>query len=295
MPSNSPTDDAIGLRSLGTLYVVATPIGNKEDITLRALKILESVDAIAAEDTRHTGKLLAHYKIKSKLISYHENNEIERIPFLIQELKQGTSVALVSNAGTPTLSDPGYRLIQEAIAWGIEVMPIPGANAAIAALSASGLPTDSFTFIGFLPRKKGKRHALLAKLSEEPRTIIFYESPKRILTLIKELIMILGDRYAVLSREMTKLHEEFIRGFLSKMPERLGKRNSVKGECTLLVEGRKEEKGNIGTTLRKELEKGLREPALKLSELVKEMAIKYRLPRNVVYAEALEIKQKIED
>jgi len=292
MPSSFPTDDDSGFSSSGALYVVATPIGNMDDITLRALNILKNADTVAAEDTRHTGKLLAYHKIKCKLISYHEHNEGERTPLLIQKLKEGSAIALVSNAGTPSVSDPGYRLIQEAVAGGIKVIPVPGANAAIAALSVSGLPTDSFTFIGFLPRKKGKRHTLLKKLSGEPRTIIFYESPRRILALIEELLMILGDRYAVLSREMTKLHEEFIRGLLSEILQGLGERNPVKGECTLLVEGRDEDKESSRATLRSELEKGLKNPRTKLSELVKEMTLKFSLPRNVVYAEALKIKKK---
>ena len=290
MPLSLPTDDDADCNS-GSLYVVATPIGNMDDITLRALDILKNADMVAAEDTRHTGKLLAYHKIKCKLISCHEHNEGERTPLLIQKLKQGSAIALVSNAGTPSVSDPGYFLIQAAIAEGVKVIPVPGANAAIAALSVSGLPTDSFTFIGFLSRKKGKRHALLKKISGEPRTIIFYESPRRILALIKELISILGDRYGVLSREMTKLHEEFIRGLLSEIIQGLDERNPIKGECTLLVEGRDEDKENNRAILRSELEKGLKDPCVKLSALVKEITLKFSLPRNVVYAEALKIKK----
>ena len=198
----------------GKLYVVATPIGNKDDITLRALRVLGEVDFVAAEDTRHTGRFLAHHKIKSRLISYHEHNEAERTPDLIKKLMDGSSIAVVSNAGTPSVSDPGYRLVKTAIDSGIMVIPIPGVSATITALSAAGLPIDSFIFMGFPARKKGKRLKQLSGLANENKTIVFYESPRRILNLIEEIIIIMGDRYGVLSREMTKLHEEFLRGNL---------------------------------------------------------------------------------
>ena len=193
----------------GVLYVVATPIGNREDITLRALNILRDVDLIAAEDTRKTGKLLAFYQIKNRLISFHEHNEKKRTPEMIAKLLKGVSIALVSNAGTPSVSDPGYRLLKAAIANHITVSPIPGASAVTAAMSVAGLPTDSFVFIGFAPKKKGKRLKFLAELSAEPRSLVFYESPQRILALLEEIISCMNDRNAMLAREMTKLHEEF--------------------------------------------------------------------------------------
>ena len=201
----------------GVLYVVATPIGNREDITLRALDILREVNLIAAEDTRKSGNFLTHYQIKNRLISFHEHNEKKRTPELIGKLLDGTTIALVSNAGTPSVSDPGYRLIEAAIANKITVTPIPGVTAATAAMSVSGLPTDSFVFIGFAPKKKGKRLKFLTELSAEPRPLIFYESPKRILSLMEEIISCMGDRNAMLAREMTKLHEEFVRGTVSQI------------------------------------------------------------------------------
>jgi 16S rRNA (cytidine1402-2'-O)-methyltransferase len=261
-----------------------------DDITLRALHILEKVDYIAAEDTRHTGRLLVRHKIKSPLISYHEHNERDRTPALIKKLKAGLSVAIVSNAGTPSVSDPGFRLIQEAIAKGIRVTPIPGANAAVTALSVSGLPTDAFTFIGFPPRKKNKRHCQLKKLAEESRTIVFYESPNRIKALIEELIVIVGDRHGVLSREMTKRNEEFIRGFLTEILHNLNQRSAIKGECTLLVMGRGEAETVSQETIRAEIKKSLETTKTSLTDLVKEIAKKYNLPKNRVYEEALKIK-----
>ncbi len=215
----------------GILYVVATPIGNRDDITIRALNILGHVDLVAAEDTRHTGRLLAHHNIKCHMISFHEHNENDRTPDLINRLKAGLSVALVSNAGTPSVSDPGYRLVKEAVINRIRVSPIPGVSAAIAALSVSGLPTDSFVFIGFPAKKKAKRLDQLKDLEGEGRTMVFYESPRRILTFLKEIITVMGDRYGVLSREMTKLHEEFIRGFLSEILSSLNARSAIKANA----------------------------------------------------------------
>jgi len=221
---------------LGMLYIVATPIGNLNDITLRALGVLGQVDLIASEDTRWTKKLLDHHQIKNRLISYHEHNEVERTKALVEKLRGGLSVALVSNAGTPSVSDPGFRLIREAIANDIVIVPIPGASAIITALSASGLATDSFVFVGFLSKKGGKRRNQIQALEGEERTVILYESPFRILPLLKELIEIMGNRRGVLSREMTKTHEEFLRGNLSEILNDLNNRPAVKGEITLLIE-----------------------------------------------------------
>ncbi|MBW2013510.1 MAG: 16S rRNA (cytidine(1402)-2'-O)-methyltransferase [Deltaproteobacteria bacterium] len=283
-PSNTP----------GILYVVATPIGNRDDITLRALNTLGHVDLVAAEDTRHTGRLLAHHHIKCRMTSFHEHNENERTPDLINRLKAGSSVALVSNAGTPSVSDPGYRLVKEAVINHIRVIPIPGVSAVIAALSVSGLPTDSFVFIGFPAKKKAKRLKQLKDLSGETKTMVFYESPKRILTFLKEIISIMGDRYGVLSREMTKLHEEFIRGLLSEILSSLNARPSIKGECTLLVTGCQENKEISIKTVRTEILKALEKKESKLSELSKIIAKNYGLPKNKVYDEALRLKRKMQ-
>lgn len=284
--------DSNNTKNKGVLYVVATPIGNREDITLRALNILRDVDLIAAEDTRKTGSLLAHYQIKNRLISFHEHNEKKRTPEIIGKLLDGISIALVSNAGTPSISDPGYRLIEAAIANKITVSPIPGVSAATAAMSVSALPTDSFVFIGFLPRKKAKRQQFLNELAVEPRPVIFYESPKRILTLLEEIISCMGDRPAVLAREMTKLHEEFIRGSVSEILKTLKSRAEIKGECTLLIagfEGKEELNSEIITT---EIKAALDKHQEGLSEITKSIAKKYGLSKNKVYAMALKVKSQ---
>ncbi len=284
--------DSNNTKNKGVLYVVATPIGNREDITLRALNILRDVDLIAAEDTRKTGNLLAHYQIKNRLISFYEHNEKKRTPEMIGKLLDGISIALVSNAGTPSISDPGYRLIEAAIANKITVSPIPGVSAATAAMSVSALPTDSFVFIGFLPRKKAKRQQFLNELAVEPRPVIFYESPKRILTLLEEIISCMGDRPAVLAREMTKLHEEFIRGSVSETLKTLKSRAEIKGECTLLIagfEGKEELNSEIITT---EIKAALDKHQEGLSEITKSIAKKYGLSKNKVYAMALKVKSQ---
>jgi 16S rRNA (cytidine1402-2'-O)-methyltransferase len=291
MPLSSPTHNSKGTTGYGKLYVVATPIGNRDDITLRALKILKVVDVVAAEDTRHTGRFLKHHDIKRKLISYHEHNEKERTPVLIERLKAGASVALVSKAGTPALSDPGYRLIKSAIKSNINVIPIPGASAAIAALSVSGLPTDSFVFIGFPPKKKAKRLKLFDKLATDSRTLIFYESPRRILKLVEEIYSVMGDRPAVLSREMTKLYEEFTRGSLSQMLDHLQQGHEIKGECTLLVGGDKGKPGANFASLMVELNQVLKKNDATVSRVSKELARKHGIPKKVVYQKAVQIKK----
>lgn len=225
----------------GTLYIVSTPIGTLEDITLRALRILKEVSTIAAEDTRHTQKLLARFKIHTPLTSYHDFNKEDKTPILIAKLKEGGSVALVSDAGTPTLSDPGYFLIKQAILSEIPISPIPGPAAAIAALSVSGLPTDRFAFEGFLPRKSGGRAKRLEELRSDPRTLIFYESPHRILPLLEEIHTRFGGRRVAVARELTKVFEEIIRGTTTEAIKKMtGKR--IRGEITLVVEGNREEK-----------------------------------------------------
>ena len=291
MPSNSPINDSSKLVSPGTLYVVATPIGHRDDITLRALKILGQVDLIAAEDTRKTRRFLELHGINASFISYHEHNEQDRAPQILKKLQTGTSIALVSNAGTPTVSDPGYRLIKSAAKNNVTIVPVPGVSAAAAALSVAGLPTDAFTFAGFLPKKKGKRLKLLAQLAQEPRTLIFYESPKRILTLINEIIDTMGDRYGVMAREMTKLHEEFIRDQLSEILAALKGRSAIKGECTLLVSGWDDNRAVEWESVQNEIQNQLQSSTEPISTVVKKISQKYGLPKNKVYQEALVIRR----
>jgi 16S rRNA (cytidine1402-2'-O)-methyltransferase len=279
--------ESIPAAQKGVLYIVATPIGNLEDITVRALKILRDVDLIAAEDTRKSGKLLSHYRIKNRLVSYHEHNEKRRTPELVDQLLEGTSIALVSNAGTPCVSDPGYRLVAAAVANKISVVPVPGPSAVMTAMSAAGLPTDSFVFIGFAPKKKGKRMKLLAELAFEPRALIFFESPRRILTFLEEVVSYIGDRPAVLAREMTKLHAEFIRGSVSEILETLEAKPEIKGECTLLVGGCQKEKAVGRAVVKAEITSALEKQKGGLSDIAKTIAQKYGLSKKEVYEMAL--------
>ena len=218
----------------GTLYLVATPIGNLEDITLRALRVLRSCDAIAAEDTRHTGRLLQHFGIQKPLLSYHHFNEARRAEEVVERLKQGQIVALVSDAGSPGISDPGERLVVAALARGIRVEPIPGACALVAALTASGLPTEEFHFVGFLPHKSGQRARRLEELSAVPGTLVLYESPFRIERLVGELAVAYPDRHVVLARELTKKFEEWLRGTPAELQAQWVARPR-KGEFVVLV------------------------------------------------------------
>jgi 16S rRNA (cytidine1402-2'-O)-methyltransferase len=201
----------------GTLYVVSTPIGNLEDLTYRAVRVLSEVDLIACEDTRHSQKLLHHYGIKTKTVSYHEHNERERAAELLASIKSGLDVAVVSDAGTPGISDPGFRVVRMALEAGLPVVPIPGPTALISALVASGLPSDEFFFAGFLPARSGARRTRLADLAGIPSTIVFYEAPHRIVACLEDALQILGEREAVVARELTKLHEEIVRGRLSEI------------------------------------------------------------------------------
>jgi len=221
----------------GVLYIVSTPIGNREDITLRALRILKEVDLIAAEDTRHTGLLLKHFGIQTPLSSYFEGNELRKRDLILSRLKQGDRVALVSDAGTPGISDPGFRLIQLSIENQIPVVPIPGPSAVITALSVSGLPTDAFLFKGFLPHKATKRRGLLEQLEAARETLIFYESPHRINETLKDISDILGNREIVLARELTKMYEEVLRGRVSEIQSQITGRK-IKGEITLVISGK---------------------------------------------------------
>ena len=219
----------------GILYVVATPIGNLEDITFRAVRILKEADLIVCEDTRQTPKLLDHYGISKPLLSYHEHNERARASQLIHELEAGKTIALVSDAGTPLIADPGYRLVESARARGIPVSPLPGPSAILAALSASGLPTDSFLFQGFLPAKTTQRRKLLETLKAGGVTLVFYETPHRVLEALDDIAAILGPRPVVLARELTKIHEEFLSGTASEIKQVLEQRPALKGEFVLMI------------------------------------------------------------
>ena len=220
----------------GTLYLVATPIGNLADITHRALQVLSDVDLIACEDTRHTHKLLNHYGISTKTISYHEHNEQQRATELIDRLKQGSNIAVVSDAGTPSISDPGFRLVRAAIENEISIVPVPGPSALITALIAAGLPTDEFFFAGFLPSRTSARRTRLKELQSVPGTLIFYEAPHRLAATLKDAYEILGEREAVVARELTKLHEEIRRGLLSKLATDYTEKTDIRGEIVVLID-----------------------------------------------------------
>ena len=229
----------------GTLYLVATPIGNLHDLSERAIETLRSVDIIACEDTRHTGKLLNHFGIKSKLVSYHDHNETERAVELGALLEQGSSVAVVSDAGTPGISDPSFRIVQKAIEIGAGVVSIPGPVAFVNAVVASGLPTDAIFFGGFLPSRKSERRTRLQELSSIPATLAFYESPRRVATTLADCLDLLGDRQAVVARELTKLHEEFYRGRLSEIHAQLSTA-TLKGEVVLLIDRARSTSSAVG-------------------------------------------------
>jgi 16S rRNA (cytidine1402-2'-O)-methyltransferase len=239
MPTGVQPETNNGRGSLGpgsALYLVATPIGNLEDITLRALRVLKEVDVIACEDTRQTQKLLSHYGIQTRTVSYHEHNEMTKAAELVVDLESGAKIALVTDAGMPGISDPGFRLIALAIRHHVPVVPIPGASAFLAALVASGLPTDSFRFSGFLPAKSGQRRKLFESVRESPRTQVFYEAPHRVLETLADVVEVLGsERHVVVAREVTKIHEEFLRGRAVEVLEQLKARGDVKGEITLLI------------------------------------------------------------
>ncbi|MCS7235992.1 MAG: 16S rRNA (cytidine(1402)-2'-O)-methyltransferase [Armatimonadota bacterium] len=229
----------------GTLYLVATPIGNLEDVTLRALRVLREVDLVAAEDTRQVRKLLDRYGIQQRVVSYHEHNERTRIPQLLGALRSGRSVALVSDAGTPVLQDPGYRLVRACAEAGIPVVPVPGPSAVTAALVASGLPTDRFAFLGFLPRRRQARRRSLEEVRDQRATLVLFESPRRLVDCLQDLLEVLGDRRAAVCRELTKVHEEVRRGRLSDLLR--GVRDQpVRGEVTVVVEGAGREREAAG-------------------------------------------------
>ena len=276
----------------GSLFVVSTPIGHLEDITFRAVRILGQVNLVAAEDTRHSRKLLSHYEISTPLISFHDHNKEQRTPELVARMKSGDSVALITDAGTPSISDPGYFLVRGAIGAAIPVVPIPGPSAVVAALSISGLPTDSFLFVGFVPRKATRRDQLLRNVKYQPATLVFYESPRRMSGLLGSLVEVLGDRKAVMARELTKVYEEVLRGPLTTILENIAGRESVRGECTLLVEGYEAPGATENEVIKKHLlEIRSEETGASVSDLVKTVAKRHDIPRKAVYDEALRLQR----
>ena len=289
MKSEAPTQANHGLPHGPALYLVATPIGNLEDITLRALRVLKEVSLIACEDTRQTQKLLNHYSITTRTISYHEHNEMTRAAELIVDLEQGLRMALVTDAGMPGISDPGFRLITLAIRHHVPVIPIPGATAFLAALVASGLPTDSFRFSGFLPAKLGQRRALLESVKDSPRTQVFYEAPHRIVEALKDVVDTLGpQRPVVIAREVTKLHEEFLRGRASEVLEILQSRGEIKGEITLIL-GKADESASqpaeAVASVRQRLERMMEQEKLNEKAALKKVAKEMGVSKSEAYRE----------
>jgi 16S rRNA (cytidine1402-2'-O)-methyltransferase len=270
----------------GTLYIVATPIGNLEDITLRAIRTLKDVDIIAAEDTRHTQTLLRHFTINTPLTSYHDHNERAKTGQVVARLERGESVALVSDAGTPGISDPGYRLVLAATRLGIRVVPIPGPTALIAALSASGLPTDGFNFRGFLPARKRERRSKLQELRLERYSIVVYETPHRLKESLDDIREILGDRRMVLGREITKIHEEFLRGRISEVIAEVSRRE-MRGEVTLIIEGCSDVDPPSEEALREEVAKLLAD-GLRVKEVAEVLGEKYGYSKRQIYGLAMD-------
>lgn len=273
------------------LYLVATPIGNLEDITLRAIRILKEVDLIAAEDTRTARKLLDRYEIKTPTISYYDASEQSKKEGIVARLKSGKSVALISEAGTPGVSDPGYRLVTAALEVGIPVVPIPGPVAAIAALIPSGLPTDRFAFEGFIPAAAVARKKKLYSLLNEERTMIFYESPRRILATLAEVDKVFGDRPVVVARELTKIHEEFIRGTAAEVVGKLKEKDKIRGEIVLLLGGRTDPLDWSGITPADQIERAIRDLEISRMEAIKLVAGLRGRPKSEIYRADLETSQ----
>jgi 16S rRNA (cytidine1402-2'-O)-methyltransferase len=276
-------------KSPGTLYIVSTPIGNLEDITLRALRVLREVDLIAAEDTRRTRQLLSRFGIHKPLISYHEYNRRMRERTLLVELRGGKSIALVTDAGTPGVSDPGEELVRRAVQEKIPLVPVPGPTALVAALSISGLPTESFLFYGFLPSKAGARKKWLASLKDRPETLVFYESPRRLASLLESAAEVLGDRRVAVAREMTKVYEEVYRGTLSEVLDRL-RGEEIKGEVTVILEGCASPPSDARPNVLEALKHYSQEMGLSLKESVARVAEELGIPRRQVYRESLQMK-----
>lgn len=277
-----------------TLYLVGTPIGNLEDMTFRAIQVLQQVDWIAAEDTRHTGKLLQHFQIKTPQISYHEHNRTARIPDLLDRLQQGKSIALVTDAGMPCVSDPGYELVKACAEAGFAVVPIPGVTAAITALAASGLPSDRFTFEGFLPAKEKERLQTLERLQGETRTMIFYEAPHRLRETLAAIAQIFGmDRSMTIARELTKMHEEFLRGTVEAAIEHYTQRDP-QGEYTLIVAGADVKMLELTDEVLKSELLSLLKQGLSRSQASRQLAQQTNLPRRQLYQLALELPDILE-
>ena len=276
----------------GMLYIVSTPIGNLEDITLRALRVLREVDLIAAEDTRRTRQLLSHYGIHKPLVSYHEHNRRARAETLLAEIREGRNVALVTDAGTPGISDPGEHLVRRIIQESIPIVPVPGASALIAALSLSGLPTESFLFYGFLPSKATARKKLLLSLQDRAETLIFYESPKRLNAFLEEAAEILGERQVVVAREMTKVYEEIYRGTAAQILNEIGEED-VKGEVTVVMEGCTRPAKVGSSSIAAMLEIYFREMGLSMKEAIERVSMELEVSKRDVYRESLKIKGKI--
>lgn len=285
---SSPVDPDGGV-SPGTLHVVATPLGNLEDITLRALRVLKEADLIAAEDTRHSRKLLAHYGIATPLTSYHDHNEREKAPQLLDRLQRGDSIALICDAGTPGVADPGYRLVTAAIAAGIRVVPVPGPSAVLAALCAGGLPTDRFTFEGFVPAREARRRAFFENLAGERRTIVCFETARRLGACLRDLAEVLGERRIVIARELTKVFEELVRGRAGELRERFAS-EEARGEVTLLIEGETSEAAAPGEEGLREQLGALRRRGVPLREAARVVARRSGRSRNEIYRLALQIE-----
>ncbi len=273
----------------GKLLVVSTPIGNLEDVTLRALDVLRNCQLIACEDTRNTKKLLARYGIETPLTSYHEHNEVEKSQKLLERLKDGKDVALVSDAGTPSVSDPGWRIVNLSVENGIEVVPVPGPSAVLSALVVSGLPVDSFLFLGFFPKTVGKKKELLKDVKNYPHTLIFYESARRLSGTLSVLLEILGDRKVCVAREMTKLYEETVRGSVSEVISVLSERGSVKGELTVVLEGSGEGRKETSTEEARKTLRAMKERGVALSDAVRAVCESSGASKNSVYGIALGI------
>ncbi|HEY7086532.1 MAG TPA: 16S rRNA (cytidine(1402)-2'-O)-methyltransferase [Tepidisphaeraceae bacterium] len=281
-------DTGEGNAPAGTLYLVGTPIGNLEDITLRALRVLKEVDLIACEDTRHTAQLLNHYGIEKPTISYHEHNELTRAAELVVHLERGDSIAIVSDAGMPGINDPGYRLVALAIRHHIRVVPVPGASAFLSALVASGLPTDSFRFGGFLPAKAGARRTALEAIRNSPRTQVFYEAPHRILESMRDVVEVLGaERHMVIAREVTKLHEEFVRGRADDVLAQLEQRGEIRGEITLLLGKAEEGAPSAGAkkTIAQRVQELMRDEKQDEKVALKQAAKEFGLSKSEAYRE----------
>ena len=277
----------------GTLYIVATPIGNLEDITLRALRILKEVDLIAAEDTRHTRKLLTHYGIPTPLTSYYDQVEAEKAPALIAQLQAGKNIALVSDAGTPCVADPGFRLLTEAVEAGLSVVPIPGPSMVTALLSVGGLPTNRFAFEGFLPAKRNQRRNALQHLQREDRTLVFFESPHRVLAMLADLEDLCGNRQIVIGRELTKMFEEVLRGKVSELRAVLEARE-IKGELAILVAGQAETPPSAEARPLAEEMQELYAQGFSLKDVARIVSETRGIPKREVYALGLRMKEGVE-